>query len=151
MKKGRKRKKGVGSGSITQRYGSRDPDPDPYQNATDPQHCSEEPGSSTNLIPLVAGAWRTSMWWGRAMVSRGPDPSLTQLKVMVAWSPDELALTYYTHCGLRFVRLGEWTWNIEMAWNMEREMRSEVYQNFQQRQLFYRVKKGYQYPCPQPL
>jgi hypothetical protein len=28
------------------------------------------------------------------MVSRGPDPSLTQLKVMVAWSPDELALTY---------------------------------------------------------
>ncbi len=64
---------------------------------------SKEPGSSTNLIPLVAGAWRTSMWWGRAMVSRGPDPSHSQLKVMVAWSPDELALTYNTHCGLRFL------------------------------------------------
>jgi hypothetical protein len=98
MKKGRKE-----SDPDPQRYGSRDPDPYPYQNATDPQHCIERPGSSTNLIPLVAGAWRTSMWWGRAMVSRGPDPSLTQLKVMVAWSPDELALTYYTHCGLRFV------------------------------------------------
>ncbi len=28
---------GVGSGSISQRYGSRDPDP--HQNITDPQHC----------------------------------------------------------------------------------------------------------------
>jgi hypothetical protein len=33
-------KKGVGSGSgsISQRYGSRDPDLDPHQNVTDPQH-----------------------------------------------------------------------------------------------------------------
>jgi hypothetical protein len=30
-------KKGVGSGSISQRYGSWDPDP--HQNVTDPQHC----------------------------------------------------------------------------------------------------------------
>jgi hypothetical protein len=30
-------KKGVGSGSISQRYGSRDPDP--RQNVKDPQHC----------------------------------------------------------------------------------------------------------------
>jgi hypothetical protein len=30
-------KKGVGSGSISQRYGSGDPDP--HQNVTDPQHC----------------------------------------------------------------------------------------------------------------
>jgi hypothetical protein len=29
---------GVGSGSISQRYGSGDPDPDPHQNVTDPQH-----------------------------------------------------------------------------------------------------------------
>jgi hypothetical protein len=28
----------VGSGSISQRYGSGDPDPDPHQNVTDPQH-----------------------------------------------------------------------------------------------------------------
>jgi hypothetical protein len=34
-------KKGVGFGSISQRYGSGDPDvdPDPHQNVTDPQHC----------------------------------------------------------------------------------------------------------------
>jgi hypothetical protein len=30
-------KKGVGSGSISRRYGSGDPDP--HQNVTDPQHC----------------------------------------------------------------------------------------------------------------
>jgi hypothetical protein len=29
-------KKGIGS--ISQRYGSRDPDPDPHQNVTNPQH-----------------------------------------------------------------------------------------------------------------
>jgi hypothetical protein len=28
-----------GSGSISQRHGSADPDPDPYQNVMDPQHC----------------------------------------------------------------------------------------------------------------
>ncbi len=36
-------KKGVGSVSIIQRYGSGNPDldldPDPHQNITDPQHC----------------------------------------------------------------------------------------------------------------
>jgi hypothetical protein len=31
-------KKGVGSGFISQRYISRDPDPDPHQYGTDPQH-----------------------------------------------------------------------------------------------------------------
>jgi hypothetical protein len=30
-------KKGVGS--ISQRYGSGDPDPDPHQNVMGPQHC----------------------------------------------------------------------------------------------------------------
>jgi len=29
----------VGSGNISQRHGSADPDPYPYQNAVDPQHC----------------------------------------------------------------------------------------------------------------
>jgi hypothetical protein len=28
-----------GSGSISQRHGSADPDPDPHQNVTDPEHC----------------------------------------------------------------------------------------------------------------
>jgi hypothetical protein len=27
------------SGSISQMHGSADPDPDPHQNVTDPQHC----------------------------------------------------------------------------------------------------------------
>ncbi len=34
-------KKGVGSASISQRYGSGDLDPDPHQYATDPQNWSE--------------------------------------------------------------------------------------------------------------
>jgi hypothetical protein len=29
----------IGSGSISQRHGSADPDPDPPQNVMDPQHC----------------------------------------------------------------------------------------------------------------
>jgi hypothetical protein len=29
----------AGSGSISQRHGSADPDPDPPQNVMDPQHC----------------------------------------------------------------------------------------------------------------
>jgi hypothetical protein len=33
-------KKEVGSGSISQRYGSGGPEPDPHQNFTDPQHLS---------------------------------------------------------------------------------------------------------------
>jgi hypothetical protein len=28
-----------GSGSISQRHGSADPDPDPHQNVMDPEHC----------------------------------------------------------------------------------------------------------------
>jgi hypothetical protein len=31
-----------GSGSISQRHGSADPDPDPHQNVMDPQHWSQE-------------------------------------------------------------------------------------------------------------
>jgi hypothetical protein len=30
-----------GSGSISQRHGSADPDPDPHQNVMDPQHCPQ--------------------------------------------------------------------------------------------------------------
>jgi hypothetical protein len=30
---------GSESGSISQRHGSADPDPDPHQNVMDPQHC----------------------------------------------------------------------------------------------------------------
>ena len=29
----------AGSGSISQRHGSSDPDPDPHQNVIDPDHC----------------------------------------------------------------------------------------------------------------
>jgi hypothetical protein len=31
----------AGSGSISQRHGSADPDPDPPQNFMDPEHCLE--------------------------------------------------------------------------------------------------------------
>ncbi len=37
------------SGSISQRHGSADPDPDPPQNGMDPQHCTQE--------------WRCRRWW----------------------------------------------------------------------------------------
>jgi hypothetical protein len=33
---------GCGSGSISQRHGSADPDPHPPQNVMDPQHCMKE-------------------------------------------------------------------------------------------------------------
>jgi hypothetical protein len=32
---------GARSGSISQRHGSADPDPDPPQNVMDPQHCQK--------------------------------------------------------------------------------------------------------------
>jgi hypothetical protein len=32
----------AGSGSISQRHGSADPDPDPQQNVMDPEHCLED-------------------------------------------------------------------------------------------------------------
>ena len=32
----------AGSGSISQKHGSEDPDPDPPQNVMDPEHCREE-------------------------------------------------------------------------------------------------------------
>ncbi len=31
----------AGSGYISQRHGSEDPDPDPHQNGKDPEHCYE--------------------------------------------------------------------------------------------------------------
>jgi hypothetical protein len=34
-----------GSGSISQRHGSADPDPDPHQNVMDPQHCLQATSS----------------------------------------------------------------------------------------------------------
>jgi hypothetical protein len=45
-------KKGVGSGSIGQRYGSADPDP--HQNVTNPQHCRW----ATAHSPPESGQWK---------------------------------------------------------------------------------------------
>jgi hypothetical protein len=36
--KGTDKKAGSGAGSVSQRHGSKDPDPYPYQNVTDPKH-----------------------------------------------------------------------------------------------------------------
>jgi hypothetical protein len=43
---------GSASGCVSQKYGPEDPDPhpDPYQNVTDPQHCSELTGSGCESI-----------------------------------------------------------------------------------------------------
>jgi hypothetical protein len=40
---------GAGSGSISQRYGSGDPDLDPHQYVTNPQHCIQ----STSRRPIM--------------------------------------------------------------------------------------------------
>jgi hypothetical protein len=43
----------AGSGSISQRHGSADPDP--YQNVTDPQHYFREPKSYKNKLLMLEG------------------------------------------------------------------------------------------------
>jgi hypothetical protein len=45
---------GSESGSISQRHGSEDPDPDPPQNVMDPQHCLPETVEDT-AYSAVAG------------------------------------------------------------------------------------------------
>jgi hypothetical protein len=45
--------KRAGSGSVSQRYGSEDPDPDPYQNTTDPEHWLVGCGT-VNIMDLYA-------------------------------------------------------------------------------------------------
>ena len=50
----------AGNGSISQRHGSADPDPDPHQNVMDPQHCCL--GSSRSvLLPLLLAAFPLSL------------------------------------------------------------------------------------------
>ena len=41
----------AGSGSVSQRHGSADPDPDPPQNVMDPQHWFQCVSVSTTLEP----------------------------------------------------------------------------------------------------
>ncbi len=47
----------AGSGAISQRHGSADPDPDPDQNVMDSQHCFQitQPGGGTTLVQLCTG------------------------------------------------------------------------------------------------
>ncbi len=40
----------AGSGSIHQRHGSADPDPDPHQCVMDPQHCPQQHDPVTNPV-----------------------------------------------------------------------------------------------------
>jgi hypothetical protein len=44
----------AGSGSISERRGSADPDPDPHQNVMDPQQCPEkwESGKARNILSV---------------------------------------------------------------------------------------------------
>jgi hypothetical protein len=46
---------GSGSGSISQRHGSADPDLDPHQNVMDPQHCPEPNQTKPNQHLLENG------------------------------------------------------------------------------------------------
>jgi hypothetical protein len=39
-------------GSISQRYGSGDPDPDPHQNVTDPQQCIKDSPKISQSLEL---------------------------------------------------------------------------------------------------
>ena len=59
MTKNRRIRAGSESGSISQRHGSADPDPDPPQNVMDPQHCLKSPRLPENytvaVLQLVAG------------------------------------------------------------------------------------------------
>jgi hypothetical protein len=57
---------GSGSGSVSQRNGSEDPDPhlDPYQNVTDPEHCCKQ--------TYLGNVW---LWWDE--VAKSGHGSLT--------------------------------------------------------------------------
>ncbi len=56
LKKGVRSGVGSGFGSISQGYGSKDPDPHPHQNVTDPQHCVEICLSSEEICPFCCEA-----------------------------------------------------------------------------------------------
>jgi hypothetical protein len=45
----------AGSGSISQRHGSADPDPDPPQNGMDPEHCIELNSCLSDADHILAG------------------------------------------------------------------------------------------------
>jgi hypothetical protein len=45
----------AGAGSVSQRYGSADPDTDPYQNVTDPEHCKQLYQRNINHAITFAG------------------------------------------------------------------------------------------------
>ncbi len=58
----------AGSGSIGHRHGSADPDPDPHQNAMDPQHCSV-------VDPDPHGSPFVWLCWIRIRIGNaGPEP-----------------------------------------------------------------------------
>jgi hypothetical protein len=45
---------GSASGSISQRHGSADPDPDPHQNVMDPQHCLQVVVHTPSEVKTIA-------------------------------------------------------------------------------------------------
>jgi hypothetical protein len=55
---------GSGSGSISQRHGSADPDQDPHQNVMDPRHCLYNiEGNLISRISLgIAGSNKFFVW-----------------------------------------------------------------------------------------
>jgi hypothetical protein len=57
---------GSGSGSISQRHGSADPDPDQHQNVMDPQHCCTVTG---RWVAKLARLLATAPLWIRIQTS----------------------------------------------------------------------------------
>jgi hypothetical protein len=56
----------AGSGSISQRHGSADPDPDPPENVTDPQHCMQARQLRLQLCHVVS----PQKFWVRSVERR---------------------------------------------------------------------------------
>jgi hypothetical protein len=53
----------AGSGSISQKHGSEDPDPDPPQNVMDPEHCLE-PSNLPEYLHSTSGSIREHVGGG---------------------------------------------------------------------------------------
>jgi hypothetical protein len=51
---------GSASESISKRYGSADPDPDPPHNVMDPQHCSQDPLAESEAADQMDRSAQTS-------------------------------------------------------------------------------------------
>ncbi len=72
---------GSASGSVSQRYGSEDPHPDPYQNVTDPEHGSKflHPSSCCCYCSVTARRlWWCVNWWSITTAACISQPTISE-------------------------------------------------------------------------